>query len=280
MDIKYPITGEDVAKMVGQWDLYMTSKQQDILNELTPETIANGSFPVRELLYNSVYYPASAFDGGVIRDCNVNRKDWKVLSFVYCDYNKTRWELKETDMPRGYRILGQRQLTERELVPNGWTPQLPPNIDKERYLHTAARFARQPFAQWMVFERMDGFDETHGPKRFSLIYICGEGAATYQALYWTHGIAPLAVAIIQPGTGFGGNWTDFFKKDDPFYWIVSHNPAGMPDYVYCGYWSHHTATSASDTPDHIHFDWPEYSYWQPAEGYPQSEVFLYKLYQA
>ena len=38
MDIKYPVTGEDVA-----------------LNELTPETIAHGSFPVRALLYNSVF---------------------------------------------------------------------------------------------------------------------------------------------------------------------------------------------------------------------------------
>ena len=82
------------------------------LNGLTPETIAHGNFPVRELLYNSVYYPASAFDGGVIRDCNVNRKDWEVLSFVYCDYWKTEEELHFTVMPRGYRLLGERPLKE------------------------------------------------------------------------------------------------------------------------------------------------------------------------
>ena len=89
MERHTPITGEDVAKMVGCWDLYMASQQKDILNELTPETIAHGEFPVRALLYNSVYYPASAFDGGVIRDCNVNRKDWNALSFVYVDYKET-----------------------------------------------------------------------------------------------------------------------------------------------------------------------------------------------
>ena len=281
MDIKYPVTGEDVAKMVGQWDLYMTSQQKDILNELTPETIAHGSLPVRELLYNSVYYPASAFDGGVIRDCNVNRKDWKVLSFVYCDYAMKKRDLQETDMPRGYRILGQRPLTEHELIPQDWTQQIPPGMDMKRYLgNVVDMFAKQLFAQWMVFERLPEFDENHGPKRFSLIYICGDGVATYQALYWTHDIAPRAVAIIQPGTGFGGNWTDFFKKSDPFYWTVKNNPAGLPEYVYCGYWSQ-SATPAKANPENmqLHFDWPEYQFMEAAVGYPRHEVIIFRNYR-
>ena len=166
------ITGEEVTKMVGCWDMYMSSQQKDILNELTPDTIAHGEFPVRALLYNSVYYPASAFDGGVIRDCNVNRKDWKILSFVYVDYMATERDLSETDMPRGYHILGERRLTEAELVPNGWTPQLPPNFDMQRYQHTVGSFAnRHPFATWLVFERLPEFGEDHGPKRFSLLYL-------------------------------------------------------------------------------------------------------------
>ena len=271
------ITGEEVAKMTGFWDLYMASQQLNILNELIPETIAHGKFPVRALLYNSVYYPASAFDGGVIRNCNVNRKDWKVLSFVYVDYNATEPRLSETSMPRGYRLLGKRLLTEADLVPNGWKPQLPPNFDMKHYQYVVGQFAnKHPFATRMVFERLPEFGEGHGPKRFSLLYLCADGVAAYQALYWTHGMHPRAIAIIQPGTGFGFNWSDFFKQSDPFYWTVSHNPAGMPEYVYCGYWSDSVATSAHATPDHIHFDWPEYIYWQPATGYPNREVFLYK----
>ena len=279
MEIKTPITGEEVAKMVGCWDLYMASQQTDILNELTPETVVHGEFPVRALLYNSVYYPASAFDGGVIRDCNVNRKEWNVLSFVYVDYKETPRSLSETDMPRGYHLLGMRQLKEEELVPNGWKPQLPPNFDMQRYQQTVNHFAnKHPFATWMVFERLPEFGEEHGPKRFSLLFLCADGVATYQALYWTHGICPRAIAIIQPGTGFGFNWTDFFKKDDPFYWTVSHNPAGMPECVYCGFWSD-SATSPYDTPDFNNFDWPGYACWQPAEGYPVHSVFLYRKSQ-
>lgn len=278
MDIKYPITGEEVAKMVGCWDMYMTSQQKDILNELIPETIAHGRFPVRALLYNSVYYPASAFDGGVIRDCNVNRKDWEVLSFVYCDYSETEEALHLTEMPRGYRLLGERQLKEKELIPNGWTPVLPPNLDMQRYQYTVRHFAnKRPFSTWMVFERLPEFGESHGPKRFSLLYICGDGVATYQALYWTHGISPRAVAIIQPGTGFGGNWSDFFKKDDPLYWTVKNNPAGIPEYVYCGYWSQ-SATPATANPENMRlpFDWPEYQFMEPAVGYPGHEVIIFR----
>jgi hypothetical protein len=276
MEIKYPVTGEDVAKIVGQWDIYMAAKQLNILKELTPETIAHGSFPVRELLYNSVYYPASAFDGGVIRDCNVNRKEWEVLSFVYCDYGETEEDLHHTVMPRGYRLLGERQVKEEELTPNGWNPEFPPNIDMQHYQRTVSHFAKRPFATWMVFERLPEFDESHGPKRFSLLFLCAEGVATYQALYWTNQMRPRAIAIIQPGTGFGGNWTDFFKKRDPFYWTVKKNPTGMPDYVYCGYWSQYTITRPTDKPEHIHFDWPEYSFYQPAVDYTQRKVFLYK----
>ena len=262
------ITNEEAAKLASQ--------QQNILNKLTPETIARGEFPVRALLYNSVYYPASAFDGGVIRDCNVNRKDWNVLSFVYVDYKETQRSLSETEMPRGYRLLGMRQLKEEELVPNGWTPQLPPNLDIERYQRMAMPYSRRhAFATWMVFERLPEFGEDHGPERFSLIFLGADGVATYQALYWTNGMCPRAIAIIQPGTGFGGNWTDFFKKGAPLYWTVSHNPAGMPEYVYCGFWAR-TSTDANDTPNFDNFDWPEYSYWQPAVGYSQSKVFLYK----
>lgn len=257
--------------------MYLTSQQNDILDKLTPETIAHGVFPVKELLSNSVYYPASAFDGGVIRDCNVNRKDWKVLSFVYVDYKETPRSLHQTDMPRGYRLLGERQLTEAELVTSGWSPRIPPNSDMERYQNRISHFAsKHPFATWMVFERLPEYGEDHGPHRFSLIFICADGVATYQALYWTHQLHPRAIAIIQPGTGFGGNWTDFFKKSDSFYWTVSHNAAGMPDFVYCGFWAR-SSTGPNDMPDFVNFDWPEYSYWQPAVGYPQSKVFLYKL---
>ena len=58
MDIKYPITGEEVAKMAGCWDMYMTSQQKDILNELTPEHI-HFDWPEYNYWQPAVGYPQS-----------------------------------------------------------------------------------------------------------------------------------------------------------------------------------------------------------------------------
>jgi hypothetical protein len=92
----------------------------------------------------------------------------------------------------------------------------------------------RPFMQWVVYERDACRDESHGLKRFSLLYIGGEGVATYQALYWSNRQRPKAMAIIQPGTGFGLNWTDFREQGNPLNWVVKNNPAGTPDLIYYG----------------------------------------------
>lgn len=220
-------------------------------------------------------YPASGFDGGLIRNCNVNRRNWGVKSFVYVDHHETEQRLHDTPQPKGYRLLGERRMKEEELVSNGWCPQLLPNLNVRRYQASVSMLANKtPFGTWMVFEREDEFGEEHGPKRFSLLFLCADGVAAYQALYWSNNCVPKAIAIIQPGKRFGFNWTDFFKKDDPFYWTVKHNPSGMPEYVYCGYWAT-SATRADATPEHFHFDWPEYQFVFPAVGYPDHEVIIY-----
>ena len=60
------------------YHLKITDMKRTFLDELTPEMIQDNPFPVKEVLENSIYYPASGFDGGLIRDCNVNRRNWGV----------------------------------------------------------------------------------------------------------------------------------------------------------------------------------------------------------
>src|SRR5674476_982995 len=50
-----------------------------------------------------------------------------------------------------------------------------------------------------VYERLEKFDDNFGPLKFSLLYIGGEGVATFQALYWAKKKTAKAVAIIQYG---------------------------------------------------------------------------------
>ena len=87
----------------------------------------------------------------------------------------------------------------------------------------------------MIFQRLPGFDEFHGPERFSLLFICADGVATYLDLYVGNRVVPLVLAIIQPGTGFGGNYTDFRDPNGLLAHVVlKMNNGRVPDYMVCG----------------------------------------------
>lgn len=185
------------------------------------------SFPLKEILTDSLYYPSSGFDGNPIKFLNGN-----IISFVYADYGLTEQELND-DLTafgiKGYEIAARRNLSEMDLAPNGW-PSLHPHLEDGNPLKYADKMKR-PFAEWIVFQRKTDFPEEHGPRKFSLVFICADGVATYQALYVAQCIVPMAVAIIQPGTAFGHNWTNFTKPEHIFGRTVLQNPAGKPAYL-------------------------------------------------
>jgi hypothetical protein len=85
-------------------------------------------FPLHEILKDSLYYPASGFDGDPIK--HLLRT---FLSFVYVDYARTHEQLMMEIRGRGfkgYRMLGWRSVTIQELVPHGWTPIYPTRRDR------------------------------------------------------------------------------------------------------------------------------------------------------
>lgn len=127
--------------------------------------------------------------------------------------------------------------------------QEPPNFDIKSYYQHKDAF-KKPFGHWAIFERLENFDANHGPKRFSLIYIGGEGVATYQALYWSNKITAKALAIIHTGTGFGRNWTDFRSRNGALAWVVMNNLFGTPDTIFYG-------GSRNDYDD---FNWNEFQF--------------------
>ena len=203
------------------------------LDQLSKQDILEKPFPVKQLITNSLYYPSSGFDGGVIKDCNTKARDLKIQSFIYCDYATGYEKLKDQlNSFRGYHVFASRPVSKDELTPNGWQPKLPPRINQRQY--TRFRSTWKPFISWTVYERDEEFDADHGPSKFSLLYLGGEGVATYQALYWSNETAAKALAIIQPGTGFGLNWTDYTKPDGPLAWVVTNNPHGTPTILYYG----------------------------------------------
>lgn len=89
------------------------------------------------------------------------------------------------------------------------------------------------FGRWIVYERDEDADPIVGPEKFSLLYIAGDGAATYAALYLENNIAPRALSIIRPGTGWGGNYSSYLDSDSVFHRIVNLG-SFVPEYVFLG----------------------------------------------
>lgn len=200
-----------------------------------------------------VFYPASGTDGDPVRHFGGH-----FLSFVYADYALPEKDfLRELKKGfRGYRRLFTRRVEETVLAPSGW-PTL--SLTKRNTTADERRKYERPFltpapfyAYWAVFVRKRGQREDHGPQRLSLLQIAHEGVEAFQALYVANSIAPRGIAVIQPGTGFGGNWTSFENPQGVLARMVCANPAGRPQYLLYG---------GIGEPDFYRDScWPEYSH--------------------
>ena len=187
-------------------------------------------FPLHKILRSSLYYPSSGLDGDPIKYLSGN-----FHSFVYVDYGISSDELEaELNNPgfNGYQQILSRKVTEKELTPNGWQPSSPSRDDgnPQRYRD----FMKKPFATWSVFQRDDGLDHEHGAERFSLLYLCADGVAAFQALYLSNQCFPRGIAIIQPGHAMGGNWTDFTDPSKSLATTLFNNLAGKPKLLLYG----------------------------------------------
>ena len=187
---------------------------------------------LKEILRDSLYYPSCAADGGIIKFCNENFNEFGISSFVYADYGYGEEKLlRSIKGITGYRVVENISLKPEDLLPKG-PVFIPSSITKEEYLSQHSIW-KKPFARFFVLEREEDFGEWHGPSRFTLLYIGGEGVATYSGLYLSNGITPKAVAIIQPGAAFGGNWTRFQDPEGPFHEVVMYGET-VPEYIFYG----------------------------------------------
>lgn len=203
------------------------------LRNLSADQILSNPFPLKQVLNDSLYYPSSGIDGDPIRHLAGN-----IFSFIYVDYGYTEDDLKNAILNRGftgYQPVAVRPVREIELTPNGWIKMVVlTKEDGDPRSHQD--FVKPSFCSWYVFERHPGFDARHGPCRFSLVHLCADGVAAFQALYVSNDMRPKAIAIIQPGEGFGGNWTYFWNPEQILARTVLRNPAGVPDWLlYGGY---------------------------------------------
>ena len=152
----------------------------------TPEWLMASSFidgrlPIADILQGSVFYPASAMDGRPVKYLAGFSH-----SFVYADCNVSQDVLTgDLDTFKGYRICHSRSVTREELCFKSFQPILPESTDGDpRRQHVRADLS--PYALWAVYDRRLEFDEVHGPERFSLLFVGGEGVETFQSLDYSN----------------------------------------------------------------------------------------------
>ena len=224
----------------------------DWLAGLSQSSIESGKFILKRILENSMYYPASGLDGSPIKYLAGN-----VCNFVYADYGTVRDDyLKEIEERgfNGYDCIGMREVNEDELtaensvfdladLDSGYRSErqdrlIGPRVSRDGWmLWRRSPFlagSAEPFCYWSVWQRRDELPLTHGPQRFSFLFLCAEGVAAFRALYRANEAAPFAVAIIQSGAGFGGGWTDLTKPDGHLAKSVLANPSGLPKILIYG----------------------------------------------
>lgn len=197
---------------------------------------------IEEILGNSVFYPACREDGIPVKYFNEHFTKYGIDNYVYVDYAMNADRLRNIqDGFRYYHVVEQIDLAEGDLVAPGTDYRKHASIltDEEivrqkEVVYGMYRDSIRPFARLIEYERNDDADTVRGPEHFTLLYIGAEAVATYAALYRTRSIAPKAIAIIAPGTGFGGNYTDFYDPDSALLKLIRQGES-QPEYIMFGY---------------------------------------------
>ena len=228
----------------------------DWLVKINAQNMVQQPFPLREILTGSFYYPSCGTDGGPVR----NLSQW-YQSFVYVDYGYKRESFLEelrVNPFSGYRVIGMRTVSKSELAPLGWGQLALTRVEFEQAQWRENYQRHMKFCEWVVFERTEQVPISHGPKRFSMLFLSADGVQAFNALYVGNDLKPGAIAVIQPGYGFGGNWTDFTNIKAPLARVVMANPAGLPTHYLSGGWDRRKYLSKPWPVYTTHLGWYQY----------------------
>ena len=180
--------------------------------EPLPEWLASDSPPRfdRKNFFRSrtVYYPGSGGDGQPVELCNLSHA---AHTFIYVDQGVERETLAQWLHDRehgflGYAVAHQEQVSEDVLRPGGWVQHI--SAEEVGNSHRFRDNFAEPFGWFVVLDRQ-GRSEGHGSKRLAILFIGGDGYASYDALYCQRdGTPPPFLAVIQDH-GFGGDFDHF-----------------------------------------------------------------------
>ena len=207
------------------------------LLEIAQEPNQFHKLPLKEILTDSLYYPACGLNGTPVKFLGGN-----IVSFIYADYLTKEFAFKRNLLGskpesgfKGFKCIMHRSVTTDEIVPAGWHPKMMPTDPRQVERLLRAQKNSKPFGHWSIWQKED--PDADGAELFSFFYLAGEMNAIYQGLYHRLNIVPKILAIIQPGA-IGGEWECVPNDKAFFHKVVKKHPSGMPPYlIYGGYGS-------------------------------------------
>ena len=202
-----------------------------------------GKLPLKKLLVDSLYYPASGINGTPIKFLVGN-----VYSFIYADLGTGHEEFLRDlrhNPPLGYDLIYQREVTVDEIAESNFVPAPFEISATELNLLLDLQCDVEPFGHWSIWRSLNS------DLAFSLFFLRGEINAVFQGLYVQNHEKPKYLAIIQPGHADGIlAWEDIRSNNSHFHDLVIGNPAGAPEYIISG----HTGS-----PEKLAPYWDEYA---------------------
>lgn len=173
-------------------------------------------------LQESCFYPCAGRD-----DRPVQALWEEVRTFVFADYGRDAQEgfgdLLMGLYEEGFDLATSGSLSSEEVL---GLPEWPETFHRENRPEVQRGFWDvDPWAEWIDLSDHEG--RTGG-----ILYLGTEALAAYEAVYASRAVAPRWLALLRPGCGLGGGWTDFWS-DAPFLDLLEGNPAGMPKGLLC-----------------------------------------------
>ena len=165
----------------------------------------------REKFFNSrtVYYPGSDNDGEPVRIC---AQSHVAHTFIYVDYDVSIAEIRNRvngvvaeEGFRGYKVENDEPVAKTDLSPSGWVPHLAPSELKDINKYPAI----EPFGLFVSLLRDANLGDDHGPERLGILFIGGEGIATYDALYCQEHETPPPFMVVSENHSYGDGSTKF-----------------------------------------------------------------------
>ena len=173
-----------------------------------------------------VYYPGAGFDGQPIHTFNAAHT---THLYIYVDYGVSKQEVEsKLTSFKGYKVIGKHDIALNQLAP-AWRPHI--RMTKELVEESRRWATVSPYCFIAIFERLSDFSDEHGAKRFAVIFIGGDGIATYDALFGNKNmVTPLAVVLQEHG--FGGNYASFGR--DGIMEEIAKNSGVYPELLLVG----------------------------------------------